>query len=464
MHLDEGTGLRKNAVMIISGQAVFGQETQKRFEEAFQKRSGNSDDEIMRIMTGAQFHNSRGSTYESRMLFTILPKRLYTGKFKPIFAAFLQRIATECKRLLNEGILFRGVRYFPVCLGCKADAPQHVKTAGLTRSFMNLSLAKGCCWECLAGEPGFPFEDCTREPAWVSTIGSELPWDEPGPLTEIPSYPFHPERFYLRDPFHTFKQSLGGHFVASAIVLLGDFGYWPAAGQSNSVDAKLERAHCDFAFYMAREWTGRQVAHMKHFTKGLFHYPNVQSYPYGRFKGADCMLLIRWLRHMLSRGVFLETQPHGRQCKSPLAEPLEPWHQPFLKNIAEACTASLRFFQLMHNSGIWLERASASEMAESCYRFNQAYGQLAKLSHSRGMARFHLEPCQHAYHHFFVEISQMLKTNCTVIPNPALANCEADEDFIGRIARSSRSTHARTVSLRTLERYLLKLRSVWEGW
>ena len=162
---------------------------------------------------------------------------------------------------------------------------------------------KGVCFECLAGSQGVPFEDVRRSPTFAATIHLEKPWlaSDPSPLLDMPGRTDHPESIFHKDPFHIFKQSIGGHFVCSSIILFGEMGFWP--GASNAVDSMLERAFLDFDFYMNHEYKTKQVSHAKHFSKALFHAPTVDHYPYGRLKGSDMMLLCRWLRHLTSAGI-----------------------------------------------------------------------------------------------------------------------------------------------------------------
>ncbi|CAJ1451398.1 unnamed protein product [Effrenium voratum] len=462
LHMDEGTGLRKSAVLIISAQPVFGQCTAERFYQAFRDRTDVSDESMHQIMTASQFHNTRGDTYNSRLLFTILPKKMYTGKNERTMEGFLEIIAQECTKMMTEGVKVRGTQFYPVCLGLKADAPMLVKAGNFNRSFMNMGKNKGCCWECLAGRDDYPFEDVGTSPVWAETIGLVPPWTSPGALATIPARLCLPEGFFRRDPFHVFKQPIGGHFVASAVVLLTDLGYWP--GCSTAVDNKLARAFDDFQHFVKKEWHGKHVTHMKHFTKALFHFPNMDSYPHGRFKGSDCMLMVRWLRHLLTHGFFLESEdPTGRQTRSPLAYPLQIWHKAFFECIVRACTGALRFFHTLHTQGVWLDVAAAQSMATGCLQFTQNYSQLAKLSFEKSLRRFHLEPSLHSMHHFYMELSGAIAAGASSILNPAVHNAEADEDYIGKLARLSRAVHASSTTLRCIERYLLKLHFVWRG-
>ena len=135
----------------------------------------------------------------------------------------------------------------------------------------NLSeqVGKGICPECLAGLDDCPYEDVRKCPAWKPTEGLEKPWDpqDPSPLLEIPHREFSPHLLFRKDPFHVYKQTIGGHWVASCVVLLMDLGYWSRVGQSTQADVLLEFAYEDFNFYVKHEFQGRHVANIKNFTK-----------------------------------------------------------------------------------------------------------------------------------------------------------------------------------------------------
>ena len=132
LHLDEGTGARKSSVLVYNWQPVFGTDTAKAFEEMFSQCTGRSDEEMMSFMRKAQCHNQRGSTYLSRFLFTLLPKRWYTKKFAGVYDKVLSTIAAECCKLASTDFV-QGWR--AICLGVKGDAPALQKAGHLTRSF-----------------------------------------------------------------------------------------------------------------------------------------------------------------------------------------------------------------------------------------------------------------------------------------------------------------------------------------
>ena len=135
MHLDEGTGLRKSAVLIINIQALFGQDTATKFEKIFLQGSGRGHDDMLDYMTRAQTHNQRGSSLLSRFLYTLIPKRWYTKAYGFVYDRLLDKLATEIRGLAEDGV----GGYWPICLGVKGDAPALAKAGHLNRTFASLA-------------------------------------------------------------------------------------------------------------------------------------------------------------------------------------------------------------------------------------------------------------------------------------------------------------------------------------
>lgn len=165
LHLDEGTGLRKSAVLVFNFQAAFGQETAANFEKLFGEGTGRSDRDVKEYMVDAQTHNQRGSSFLSRFLFTVIPKKWYTKKFDFVYDRILAQLADEAARLACEGI--RGM--FPICLGLKGDAPALAKAAHYNRSFMSLALFSASLLNYIYTK--VPFRGCHPESKPIPWIG-----------------------------------------------------------------------------------------------------------------------------------------------------------------------------------------------------------------------------------------------------------------------------------------------------
>ena len=282
LHLDEGVGLRKSAVLVLSMQPLFGRETAERYV------AYRHEKDIHLRMTMAMFHNCMGSTFLSRFLFTVMSKKMYSGKNTGTYCGMLDILAEECKELMTNGVTINNDTWYPVCLGIKGDQPALIKCGNFKRSFMNLGRNKGCCWECLAGYDNIPFEDIHDGAAWEGTIGLVDPWPatSPSPLLKIPSYSSNPTLFWKRDPFHAFKQTIGGHFAASLIIVCTvDCGLWKADGLSSSVDEMLGRAFYDFRFWVWHEWRGSVVNHIKSFTRQILHFKDQWKFSISTFQG-----------------------------------------------------------------------------------------------------------------------------------------------------------------------------------
>lgn len=459
LHMDEGVGLRKKAVLVMSAQAVFGLETQTRYNDFYTSSTVRTMDDAAGVMSRAQFHSARGSTYKSRFLFTAIPKKNYSKKNEYVFHGLLEELATECTSLMTTGVKIKDETFYGICMGMKGDAPALAKAGYFTRYFLTMGKGKGCCFECLAGLDGFEFEDCTANASWINTVGLEVPWkpNHVSPLVKVPGYKYSPELFFKRDPFHVFKQCLGGYFISSAIVVMGcDLGLFTFQDDSMAVKAVLERAYNDFEYYVKYEWRGKTINHLKSFTKETFHFPRVDSYPSARFKGSDCMMLLRWLRHLTLNGPVNHDHLLRPGCN--LAEESNrPFELQLFKEVLKACSSGLEFFHIIHSEGIWLDLATAKQLADSCQTFCLSYCSLARLCFERGLTRFRLEPCLHQFSHFAVDIRKQLQRSVPFVHSPAPFLCEADEDFIGKICRGSRMVHAQSMTQRTMDRYKIKL-------
>ena len=455
LHLDEGVGLRKSGVLIISMQCIWGLDTRVRF-------SGRTELDLEEHMTNSQTSNQKRSSFLTRFLYTIMPKKVYQGSAKNpmhhVYDGVMENLAEECGRLAQTGITVKDAVYYPICLGMKGDQPALISNGKFDRSFRNLGVNKGCCWECCAGYKDFPFEDVEPKAAWCQTVGVADPWtnDRCSPFLEVPSYKPSKHLFWKRDPFHAFKQSIGGHFLASSLILLAvDFGVWRLQGQSYEVGALLERAYFDFEWWVKHQWRGKVRNNLKSFTKMTLHFPDKGSFPYMRPKGSDLMLALRWLREVVLHGPVFDSSIM-RDAGGLLLNPPEAWHLPFLRAILAGCDSSLKFFHILHTEGIWLSKDCAGQMADHNLKFCQAYAFLAARCVENRLPRFRLEPCLHQFRHFYDDLTGVLSAGARVALNPSVHCCEMDEDFVGALARMSRHVHAGNTTRRTIQRYLLK--------
>ena len=472
LHMDEGVGYRKSGVMVMAMQSPFGEQTMEKFVASEPKGGSRCQADLLNRMASAQCSNAKGSTYKSRFLLNTMPKKLYTGPRDHVYYDLCQMIADECKFLMEDGLVVHGEKWFPVVMGLKGDQPALIKCGRFTRSFRSLGEDRGCCWECLAGHSGYPFEDVTGAAAWQSTVGLVDPWmaNNASAFVQIPGYDNKVD-FFKRDPFHCFKQSIGGHLAASCIVLLAiDLQVWKVPGQSTEVGQMFKRAFEDFEFFVRFEWRGHVRNNVKAFTREIMHFADAKKFPYSRFKGSDQMLLCRWLKQLVIYGPVFEgdvVRPGICLAHRSLRGTMDQeWLRKVCQAVVDACQGAVSFFHTLHCEGLWLERSVAQKMADDCGRFCRAYVDLAQLCHDAHLARFHLEPSLHLFRHFEDDLRRALRrTDLTWVYSPSAHTCEMDEDFVGKVCRTSRTVHgsAESTARRTVDRYLLRCHSAFDG-
>ena len=145
---DEGRGLRKSPIMIMSLEAVFGQTTFRAVQEALKRGDAMTDAALLDCMQ----HTGKGNSLMSRFLVYALPHTLYRGKKrKGFWFTCFDKIAPDCNDVFYKGVLIGQDTYFPVCLGMKGDSPAQAKAGSLTRTFQHLGHLRGICPACLAG-------------------------------------------------------------------------------------------------------------------------------------------------------------------------------------------------------------------------------------------------------------------------------------------------------------------------
>ena len=113
--------------------------------------------------------------------------------------------------------------------------------------------------------------------------------------------------------------------------------------------------------------------------------------------------------------------------------------------------------------GAWLSREAALDLGDSCLAFCQAYSNLAQACFDHNLSHFSLVPSLHYFHHFYMDVRRHFADPAVAFMlSPAIANCEGDEDFIGKISRFSRHVHPVITIIRTIQRYLVRMHFVME--
>ena len=368
LYLDEGRSYRKSPVMIIAWESLFGQQTRRVFKD---QNSGvhfaNDEEHFIACLDGQQ-HTGKGSSLTSRFLITAIPHQWYRKSKKVdrshVFHGTVDEIAKQCRKLFFDGVQDRaGNRWYGVLVGVKGDSPALAKIGRLTASFMNLGRNRRMCHLCCAGRENVPWEDFGENSVWKGTVCSERPWRQPSEILQIPFVSSTPEILYRNDPFHVIKLGIGRHFTASCVIVLIFLDVW--VGDSNSVEACLERAYTDFRTCCRLDL--HATPHMKAFTREMLHFTKNSDFPYGGYKGSDCTLMMRWLVRLLRYGV---TDGRCARPKVPLKSHFDDAGTvEILDGMLDAACACLLFLQIINHGGLWLTRSQAkrAKKLDKCF-------------------------------------------------------------------------------------------------
>lgn len=463
MFSDDGRGLKKSKLLVISFETPFGRETASHWNE-FQrgakkpkKSCGASNNMNGTNGPETQSDNGRLNSFLTRFLYGVVPSGSYTDN---VYTGLLHDIAKDCNKLFMEGVEVGSQRWFGVCLGAKGDAPAQHKSGFFTRSFYHDSDDGGpICPHCLAGTDGYPYSDTSKQAAWRQTVWASRPWATPSPLAIIATEACRPEVFYKGDPFHTFKLGLGRYFLASAIICLGQWKYFTTDEEGHSVPSFFAAAYKDFRFFAKKELR-RGSINIRAFTREKFHFTDHDTFPMGGWKASDTILLLKWMLVFLEKGANPDEHV-PREGRGPLYHPIEPWQKWFLQAIHDAATAAVKSFNMIHCGRLWLTRVESRALIDDIQLFCAAYSALARRSYEQKLCRFPIQPVLHAWQHNAVRMESVLARGSPFVLNPYAHMNDRNEDFLGHVSRISRRVSGRTTSQRTLQRSLIRFSAEW---
>ena len=383
-------------------------------------------------------HNARGSTYMTRFLIAAIPYKILKGH-PQVVESLLNVIEQDMSMLFRQGVSQAGRVFRCGIVGVKGDFEFHVDVAKFTRSYQNVGTTNelAFCPECAAGSVGVPGMDMADVPVWAGTCYQTEPWNQVPPLNRIPYDPSKPASLYKRDIFHMLKFGFLRDLCASTIIFLGQMGYFDSPGDSRALDARLERAYSYFKMWCISE---SKCTTLRKFSLGNFHRTKATKFPFLGGKGADSILCCCFLTGFI-------------QVK--LANPLDQSHAVILRAMIETLEGAVNFTGVIHSHGVFLSPGCASFLCTSGFRLLRGYGYLADLCIQQHRKLYALRPKLHYFHHTLLELQEQVRRGDTHILSPSIFNCEANEDFIGRISRLSRRVSPRLSSLRTIQYYLI---------
>ena len=422
VHGDEGRGLKKSQIMILSGHSVLG--------------AGSNVGPAAKDEYAKQDLNWTGHTQSTRWIFGALPRKQYDDDRAGNFQTLLDRLADDMLELFEKGIPARDgtIHYFAI-LHIVGDWPWMAKAFNFTRTFSNVAKhassknpGKGICHACLAGQDETPFEELeTWQPRWKRTLNQEQPYDQPPPLMKLPHDTSSAMSFPGQDLFHGFHLGAGKTFMASVLALFS------AEFEGRSVEARFATMGADF-FDWCRH--NKERPYIRKLTKDTINWLSASDYPSGGWsKGSTTVCLLRW---------FLAA---CRQRSGSIPE------DSLLRLCFRAALHIQLFFSKIYRQQVWIESKIALELAEHGRQFLKYFAQSAKRSYDEGRALFLFMPNLHRLDHIFHDLrDQALRSPYAF--SPQALNCQIDEDYIGRPSRISRRVSCRTTMIRVLQRSL----------
>lgn len=444
VHGDGGRTLKKQPLEVVSIQPAVGVDTMKEpcacKCESPTVYSGNdlSDACCLRL-------NSKHNTYMTHFLVFAFASKKYK-KLPGLLNSLLEVTSQDLKQVCTGGLRKQEVTFHFAVLGMKADMEYAAKCGFLSRSYQNVGHRNfiAACHECLAGSLNFPFEDFSKAALWKTTMYQSTPWHVLPPFKEIPfdSGSWTSGRsamFFKRDTFHIFRLGICRNFIGSSILLLCFDKHFDSPGDSCSIPNRLDRAWSNFFLWMNANNTS--VAGIRSFSKEKLHYPQETSFPYVGCKGADSIVLLRWLAWFSS----LQLRSHPASVA--------------LQKIREAATSGL-LMQGMHRHGIFLRPHCREQIARHIRKFLFAYAELAHLCFLQRRTLYAMVPKAHALAHIQHQLELSKHARHSVACNPALYDCSMAEDFIGKVARQSRRVSYRNIEENTILAYKIKTRLV----
>ena len=208
VHCDEGTTLKKKAIMLIQWQPIVGRGSRK--------RKGTLSDPGLNML---------GDSLTSRFVWSVMLARVYSKKKKgpnPL-TDLICKLSEELANCFYKGLKLddgNTIYLVPICL--KGDWPALAKIGNLRRHFGCKSDAhdgKGICHLCCADMgDNKSWHDASWDNMLSMRIGMSMPWaKEPAIVAAIPLPDSYKPAFFRVDAFHTLHKGVLADIAANAI-------------------------------------------------------------------------------------------------------------------------------------------------------------------------------------------------------------------------------------------------------
>ena len=443
IHGDEGRGKRRSQTTIISFESVLGIKgsltpcTACCPSHLPNSGSGKSPAENPQVKLLQS--NMKGHSFLQHWPLVVIPG-VWAKEYKKMTDQFLELFGEEFKTMFEDGFLVNGQRWYCAVVSAKGDLKWISKICKLSRGYERKGTKNDypCCHLCMAGSRDLPAEDLTSQPCWLETCFTERPWDEQRPpsLHAVPFDPTKPEFMYRYDPFHTLRLGLFRDLVASTLFL---WARWGLFGSQGKIGEKISSAYMSFKLWCS---TTNNSPSLRSFSLALFKYTSSKSYPYANVKGSDVTLLLKWERTMavgfLNDGSLTQEQTQ------------------VMSIILSTTRVAISFYDWMNDHALFAGHSCGAVFYERGQSLINGFVWLADWAFKNSLCLYGLKPKIHFLKHMLLEVKVQLEKNDDNIMNPIMNDCQQNEDFLGRLCKSSKKIDLRVMTQRTLEFYLVK--------
>ena len=459
VHGDEGRYLKKGNYLIATIEMMLGSTPTKlkeccceadpvleRYPEVHNDE-GNIFSRRECEVASKQLVNLSGNCFLSKYLLFGMASQQYKAHPDLVHQA-MGMVSEDLASLHSQGFRLGSEQYFCATLGVKGDLKFHFQMGHLTRTYLNTGTTNEnpVCSLCLAGSPGFPFEDLGPLPRWQDTMFSEKPWNHEPVLVQIPFQHGQEEALFRFDCFHCWKLGVGRDLVGSTLVSLALLRYYDFdEDDTQNLPDRLDRCHSHFRLWC--QASGKSPA-LHYFSQALFNSPNQRSFPWANVKGSDCMLLTSFLLFLVNVAIKNGSVKEG--------------HLVFFKIIKETLQSVEVFFSILYSHGLWLSRKCGQRVLHHLMVMLKGYKRLAHESAKLDLVAYSLKPKLHSMRHIAGDIENQLRSGAPKILNILAFSCEPNEDMVGHVARLSRRVSARTVNHRVFDRVCIRMKTLWK--
>lgn len=270
LHVDEGTGVRKSAVLQCSWGPILASGGASWLRYFFWSCMGHES--YRRLNVGFECGNR-------------------------VVDSLTQEFANQAKSALETGIATKHGTFY-LCFVCvEGDLPAQAKVFHCKRNFQCVPNPM-CPW---CGADGFaiPFTDVRAGASWKATVGRDVPWINRPPLADLTSN--GEGSFLAKDLFHVVHLGIGRTFLSSAICFLINMGHFvptdPHLGRS--IPVRIHEAYGDFKQFTHHIL--KKTPNVKHWSRENLHWTGPRSMPENSFKASDTPLMLAWLLDYLGR-------------------------------------------------------------------------------------------------------------------------------------------------------------------